>query len=441
MGWHRHDPHPGLQLMAFDPDAQDMAGAALASATLARGGPPLGGCLGNSWGARGVSATDNGAQHPMVQAAAILKGRLKITPATMVGYPSQSSSVVLANIDAFIATGVRYVWCEWFINEATSGVTVAQSIANLKAGLNKFYAAGVVPIFQTVPPRSDGNNTPVIRGANQQVNDAIWAEYYARPRGSMYVLDAHAILTNLASTVDAPISPAYNADGVHLYDIGAATLGASLAAILDRALPPAQMIAPSQGNTFSRTLNPTGYIGNASLAGTAGTISAAGSNGTLASNFTLSRTIGSTLQAVASKVAGPNGASYQQLVLTNSATGTSNEQLEFGFTSTGVLAAADIVQGFCDMFASGMANVTSAYIYVQGSATGVWRGLTATGSTGDRLPASFDRLATTWEIPLAATETIVCKVVINADCTGAAGSVAGTLTLRSAGIKVLKAGS
>lgn len=399
---------------------------------------PLLGALGNSWVARGITANDAGAKHPVVVAAAILKDRVRLSYAALQGTSGATSTGILSLLPALIAAGPKIVWVEAFINDATSSFSLGTSISNMRTIADTLYRAGIVAIFETIPPRGDANNTTAVRNFNYTFNDALWDEYFSRSSSkpaSFYVVDTASALTSRSSSVGANYAGYMDTDNVHLIDYGSWTVGALIAGVVDRIIAPASPLLALRSNLFDRTNYPTGILGNATMNGSAGTLTSGGS-GSLASNFTLTRSVGSVLTGALSKIAGINGGEYQQVVLSSGGGGVVNEQLDITCSIAG-LHSGDVVQAFTDVYATGCVKVTGCYVYLNGSATGLYRGMNPSGVSGDTLPANWDRMMRTWQVTVGATETLTFRISIVADCRLA--DTTGTIVIRSGGVKVLSA--
>lgn len=402
-------------------------------------GIPLVGAFGNSWVGQSLSGNAIGAKGYVNCATSRLKGRARLSAASISGYPSQTSTTILSNINTFISSGADIGLVEMLINDPTAGVDYNTSKNNVLNTIQIFRDNGRLPIFGTVPPRSDANNTSAVRLQNLRMNDFLYDRMAAMPSGSMYVADVASRLTDRNNSVGAPYSgagPIYN-DGVHPTDFGAWAVSDPYFSILDSLLPNIDPYPTWRTTLFDRTNNPTGWIGNPSMYGTSGTITAstpAGAiTGVLADGYTATRTAGSTLTATLSKVTGVNGGEYQSIVLGATGTGIAYEQIEITRSITGC-EPGDVVQGIVDIEATNLSNVLAIYVYVNGTVTGLYRGMNDSGITGDVMPTAVNRWNRTIDIPVLANETLTLKTVIVGRCTGTAPT--GTILIKSSGVRV-----
>lgn len=406
--------------------------SSVSGALLAR---PNMGALGNSWVAQGKSAGDLTAKGFVTWVAARLGNRVRLKRAAVMGYAGEASTSIMTHINEFCAAlGPGFALVEMLINDATSGVAFEQSVENVNLAVEKMNAAGIVPIFQTIPPRGDANNTIANRQRNYRMNDWLISRAASAPRGSMYVVDVASEITSRAFSSATQIAGAYGTDNVHPIDFGAYSVATPYVTLLNSLLPPASLLPAYRTTQFSRSAYPTGWLNsNPSMFGAAGTIVSGGA-GTLADGLSMARTLGTAFTANPSKIAGKNNGEFQRFTLGATGLGLANEQIEISVSATGA-EIGDTVEGVLAFSADDLVNVKGIYLYVNGAASGLYRTLNPSGITGDALPGNITATACTFEIPILATEALTARIVLVAKCDTAAPS--GTVDVQIFGVRVL----
>lgn len=413
-----------------------------AIATKAPAGLPIIGGLGNSWAAQNYNAQDWLARGYVVATAERLKDRVRLINGGILGFSGASSTTIAPHITDILNAGVRIAIMEMLINN-WSGVSFAQTQADVMIVVNACQAYGAICIFDTIPPRNDVNNTATVRAYNARIDDWLFTLPF-KYRG-IYFNDVAGALTSRASTTGAPYGLVLQSDGVHPLDVAADLISQGAYDILNTLLPPAsQGVWQTLG--FDRTNYPTGWLNsNPSLTGSTGTCGGStcsgtpvqGMSGSLATGYAATRPTGTTLTAVFSKIAGVNGGDYQQIVYSCPGGGLSTEEIDVSFNAAGA-ATGDVAKGLADVTATAMSNVKGVFVYLGGTATGTWRGNLNSGLGSDTTPASFDKLLATPDAAVLATENLTWRLIAQVRCDVAGG---GTVAFKRGGIKMVSTGS
>ena len=116
------------------------------------------------------------------------------------GNSGMTSSFILGRIPLdilSISPAPNYCALEMWANDAQAGISVATSIANVKAAEAYLLSIGCTPILCTVPPRNDAGQTLAMKRQDAQRNR--WAREYARLKG--YILwDLYRAVVNGINT-------------------------------------------------------------------------------------------------------------------------------------------------------------------------------------------------------------------------------------------------
>jgi lysophospholipase L1-like esterase len=234
--------------------------------------------------------------------------------------------------------------------------TAQHSIDNLIKILDACYSAGIPVILTTEFPR--GNATfasGLITGTQLNYHRLLrrWVLDVAANRRGVTVIDTWPLLADLSRS-DGAMLLVNTYDGTHLAPIGAAKVGAAIAAVL-RAMFPRKWIHADYdaGGLYHATENPRGnLIPNPGMIGTAGTKDAA-STGSLGDSNTSTRDAAfnsGTLTTAFSKVARAGFNDWQQVVLGGTAGATANQNLEiYQSASNANFAEGDKVRAVCDV--------------------------------------------------------------------------------------------
>lgn len=182
-------------------------------------------------------------------AAIILRQRL--TLAGVFGYAGQRISVVASHVPDVLAVNPGTVVVVAGTNDVPTNATLAQMQADMTDLLTALRAGGVRIVIGTLPPRASytGSQQAVLFGYNR------WLAVYGASIGAT-VVDWASVLTDPATGVYAAgMSP----DGVHPDPLGAARMGARLAAALGPITPATD--AQSAGG------DPTNLLPNGAMTG------------------------------------------------------------------------------------------------------------------------------------------------------------------------------
>lgn len=158
-------------------------------------------------------------------------------------------------------------------NDRTSGLTAAESIANLTTIVEDQRAAGKAVILIAETPRGDSTYTTKRLTASQigeHLQVTRWIMRQASRRG-VYPTDVWPVWCNSASTTaDAVLGMTY--DGLHPAQVGAKAIGDAVAAVLATILPAISGdVLASNADLYDATYNPRGnLLGNGMLDGSSG---------------------------------------------------------------------------------------------------------------------------------------------------------------------------
>ncbi len=274
------------------------------------------------------------------------------------------------------------------LKSTTPVISAATTIANLTSLYNTFNAAGIKTIMLTVPPFSGMGNDPRYFQINQ------WIKSWGATHPNYYAVDAAA--AEIDPINGGPL-PNMTMDGVHLFTLGAFSIGKVIANTLA-----AMAVLPPPAYTIIYNGDPTSLVANGMQTGTGGT---AGSNasGSIATSWTLTGYAGAT--CVGSKktradgmgeiqtvtMTGTSAASYCELKQRISGwSGTDNLQMQaeimagstLGKMITGNLVFhADSDRVFTTLWQdnpSPVLLIPTPYMLLQTAKQVVWNGTTAT---------------------------------------------------------------
>uniref|UniRef100_Q01TP3 SGNH hydrolase-type esterase domain-containing protein n=1 Tax=Solibacter usitatus (strain Ellin6076) TaxID=234267 RepID=Q01TP3_SOLUE len=274
------------------------------------------------------------------------------------------------------------------LKSTTPVFSAATIIANLTSLYNTFNAAGIRTIMLTIPPFAGMGNDPRYFEINH------WIKTWGATHPNFCVVDSAAIEID---PVNGGPLPNMTMDGVHLFTLGAFSIGKAIANTLT-----AMALVPPPAYTIIYNNDPTSLVTNGMQTGMGGTVGRSAS-GLIASSWTLTGYAGATcvgskkpradgmgeIQSVT--MTGTSAASYCELKQTISGwSGTDTLQMQaeimpgstLGKMITGNLvfhAGSDRV--FTTLWQdnpSPVLSVTTPYLLLQTAQQAVWNGTTAT---------------------------------------------------------------
>lgn len=234
------------------------------------------------------------ARHPLNWANGLSGGRLQFVSANRgnFGVSGERSDQIMARIPAVIASGAGVVWLIDGTNDIAqqypTGPTCAQTAAaNIIATCRALLTAGCAVILELVPGAQ--NYTAAQIGYLNSLNQRLIE--YAATAQEVYLHDSSRMILNPTNGTGALAwNTGYTQDGTHPAVAGAYYWGKSLAALLQRIVPPTQRL----GHINLGDAQPTQFLLNPFFAtttgGTNGNSGAAVTSGTVAQSWTVSRT-------------------------------------------------------------------------------------------------------------------------------------------------------
>jgi hypothetical protein len=206
------------------------------------------------------------------------------------------------------------------VNDLKGGPTISAAtiISNLTSLYNTFNAAGIKTIMLTIPPFADMGRDPRYFQINQ------WIKSWGATHPNFYVVDSAAVEIDATNPKLGPL-PDMTMDGVHLFTLGAFTVGKAVASTLT-----SLALVPPPAYTIISNVDPTTLVTNGMQTGTGGAAGDA-SSGSIATSWTLTGYAGA--KCVGSKKARSDGMGEIQTI---TMTGTSPSSLcEYKQTITG----------------------------------------------------------------------------------------------------------
>jgi lysophospholipase L1-like esterase len=325
----------------------------------------------------------------MTWASILSGGKLTFTDAINYGTAGDTTTMMVARLSttlaAIYASGAKYCVVLAGTNDVYSGVTYAQTIANLATIYGGFLGLNIVPVIVPILPRAkdaaSGSMLTADRQKLQRINN--WIREYARTTPNVVIADPTLNIVDQAVTNGDPIgallanTTAYTYDGLHPSARGAYWIGKAISDALQYRLSGISQALWSQIDTYDATNNPSGnLLANGYMTGTGGT-NGTGSSGSVATSWTARRLVGTTGALTCSKttVTAGNGTTYpQQTVAFVATAGSATEELQVYqqiFPSGTTYAVGDTVYAECDVSVSGITAASFRSIYLKCADDGV----------------------------------------------------------------------
>jgi lysophospholipase L1-like esterase len=329
------------------------------------------------------------------------------------GISGETSSQILARVGDVIALAPDRCWLTSGGNDVTNGTAANTVIANIAATVSALTDAGIWVDLIPLLPR-----TYLMDSTKRALQADIVAGQVALAGGRCIVHRCDLAILDTGSPTNDPIAGALT-DGLHPGVYGSDVMADPILAYYSRF-----------GGFWERQLQGTLRSVNPTLTGSAGTKGTA-ATGTVASNWRLERSSGTTISAVGSKVADDAG----QIITFSSAGGGATGELVRLINTANItvadLQAGDLIQSEVDIVATGLVNVRNVRLQAQSTITGVHLGMMGVSTTTDRERASFTRRqrCQKFAVTTPATEQIATSVIVEADCSG--GAVSGTIEIRN----------
>ena len=370
------------------------------------------------------------------------------------GLSSQTSAYWLASeVPAAIAAGCDIVDVHIGINDVGTGTpTLAQTIANVKAGIAQLNQAGIAVILASLPPYS--TLTAARQQQSAELNRQFWLLSLDKGRNVRF-LNLNPVWTDF-STGGALPGTQYS-DNLHIAPVGGLAAAKAEAILLDPLLPAAaDMYQANANETYDATLNPTGNIlANGLMAGTGGTISFTSggpATGQVATSWVggFNGTVATTLTIALSKGANAVNSTIPAQVLTLS--GTADGQAgkidqNVALLPAGIVAG-DRLYGQCRLSWTNAANIKAVNIRLNltgATSPEAYDGLDFAPSGTQRLavPTSFAAMSSgpaTFTTPALTVPASMTAIRMRVEVTPLATGVATSITLAVEGCAVRKAG-
>lgn len=241
------------------------------------------------------------------------------------GWGGDNTFQMRARVQAVIDSGAGTCIVAGGTNDRTSGLSAADTIANLTWIRDQLNAAGIFVIMMTPAPRGD-TAFPDKALAGAALGDHLTVRKWILNQGLNYatvVVDLWTTLADPASTT-AGIKLNYTRDGLHPLPLGAYYWGKPLAVAMCQVVDKDLSLLPAtNSDTFDAVTNPGGNVTvNPLFQGTAG-VPAAGGSGVLGDGWGGTNAgAAAGVTRVYSKVTTPTG-DWQQVVIGGTApTGT-----------------------------------------------------------------------------------------------------------------------
>lgn len=347
------------------------------------------------------------------------------------GVSSNTSTQLLARIDAVCASDADIVLVQIGTNDMGAGISFTQTITNIAEIWGRLLAAGKLVIALPPLPRDSAGTYPLTSAQVFRLWRVIrWVEgQQVSGRRNFYVIDTAAIFVNPTSAAGAP-KTGYSGDGLHPTTIGDYYTSQKVVALLNSLFPAGASTFANVTDIYNVTDNPTGnLLTNGLLDGTgAVTTNAVGTlAGSFAANFELSHvTAGGTFTDVTTtgtKITHPvDGRPGQRIAMAGNYNGTSSgllnghslmifQQLFGSFTNFSI---GDTLRARCEIIKGAAATENIAGIELQFNAVqaGVTHRRGCGSSYGLNLP--IETFAATLETPsltlTAVPTTVVCGI-------------------------------
>lgn len=265
------------------------------------------------------------------------RGAARFVGAWNYGIAGQNTDQILPRAATAAATDADAVVILCGVNDALG----AASLANIQLMVNTIVAAGKYAVVVAELPRGD-------TGASAWAAPRI-LQHWRLHQGLLAMaaqpgvraIDAMSTVLDPASPI-GDFLPGYSYDNLHLRCIAALTVGRSIAsAVADVCRTQAPLLLTNV-DAFSSTDNRTGnLVANGMMAGTGGTLQGV-ATGVVADSWQVSSTSG--MSATASKVARPDGTSFQQVTFSGAAEDAAQiVQLKVDIPASNI-AVGDIVE-------------------------------------------------------------------------------------------------
>lgn len=345
------------------------------------------------------------AKGDVVWLRALMGGRFRFPLSNVFGYSGQTSSVILTHLQEVIAAKPGFVRVLMGTNDPQPGVTWVPSatLDNIVTACRAFIAAGIVVMLVPILPKSSQGSLSSQEFSNAQkgfqwINRQLRAFAFAQPRGTIVVADCDVALADQTNAAYVPIAGSTN-DGLHPVGFGANRMAGAESVAVGGLLSPVNLSISGQQTAFDATYNPSGNrLPSGQMIGTSGT-AGTGVTGEVASGWSLSRTTGSTVTAVGSKVTtdAVTGKVAQRITL-GGGSGANTEMISLSrniAVGSGTYAVGDLLEGAALIEGSGLSRVRNIALRVSDVSPGgtiKYYGLNSSGNTGDRVPASLPQI-------------------------------------------------
>jgi len=182
------------------------------------------------------------------------------------------------------------------INDISSDVPVATTIANFKIIFGKLLAAGIKVIANTITPYGAaytiiGDAITLKNPRMNQVNQ--WMAQYASVTTGFYLVDAYSIIVDPTSTSGYSVA-ANQRDGLHPSQQGARAIGAAVASVINKYAVDTQYHTSGYSDGFDYSASAFNRMSNSLFQGAGGTTSPGAGTTITATQIATSWTVAST---------------------------------------------------------------------------------------------------------------------------------------------------